>query len=124
MHEIGCTISTSDTYQAIEEAKRMSITDDPTIADWTLEPGDSIERKALQAVYGGRTQGGIGPSRRSPNVLLFSDLVAGEPHGYFDGWMPDGLFHYTGEGQFGDQRMASGNGAILNHRAEGRSLRL
>lgn len=92
--------------------------------EWTLKPGDAIERKALQADFGGRTQGGIGPSRSTPNVFLFSDPVAGEPHGYFDGWRDDGCFHYTGEGQRGDQRMASGNKSILEHVEEGRALRL
>jgi len=95
---------------------------DPTI--WALLPGESIERKTLQQRYGGRLQGGIGPSTRSPNVLLFSDPIAGEPHGYFDGWRADGCFHYTGEGQRGDQQMKSGNAAILNHASAGRALRL
>jgi len=95
---------------------------DPNI--WALQPGDAIERKTLQERYGGRTQGGIGPSAKSPNVLLFSDPVAGEPHGYFDGWHTDGCFHYTGEGQRGDQQMKSGNAAILNHVRAGRALRL
>ncbi len=92
--------------------------------EWTLKPGDQIERKALQAIFGGRTQGGIGPSKVSPNVLLFSDAVAGEPHGYFDGWREDHCFHYTGEGQRGDQRMISGNRSILEHAEDGRALRL
>lgn len=38
--------------------------------------------------------------------------------------MPDGRFHYSGEGQYGDQRMISGNASILNHQAEGRALRV
>jgi hypothetical protein len=91
--------------------------------DWILRPGDEIERKLLQARYGGRTQGGIGPSSKSPNVFIFSDPVAGEPHGYFDGWRDDGCFHYTGEGQYGDQQMKSGNASILRHEEEGRALR-
>jgi hypothetical protein len=92
-------------------------------AEWRLKPGESIERQALQAEFGGRTQGGIGPSRKSPNVFVFSDPVAGEPHGYYDGWKGE-LFHYTGEGQYGDQRMKSGNASILNHAQEGRALRV
>jgi hypothetical protein len=36
----------------------------------------------------------------------------------------DGCFHYTGEGQHGDQQMKSGNAAILNHKRDGRALRL
>jgi hypothetical protein len=95
---------------------------DPSV--WALQPGDAVERKILQARYGGRTQGGIAPSRTSPNVLIFSDPAAGEPHGHFDGWRADGCFHYTGEGQRGDQEMKSGNAAILNHAAAGRTLRL
>ncbi|MBY3757731.1 restriction endonuclease [Azospirillum formosense] len=91
---------------------------------WSLRPGDRIERKALQETYGGRTQGGIGPSKASPNVLIFSDPIAGEQHGYVDGWMPDGCFHYTGEGQRGDQQMKSGNASILRHQVEGRALRV
>ncbi|GAA0970226.1 hypothetical protein GCM10009555_018780 [Acrocarpospora macrocephala] len=89
---------------------------------WTLVPGGTIERKKLHEHFGGRTQGGIGPSSRTPNVFIFTDPIAGEKHGYFDGWMPDGLFHYSGEGQYGDQRMISGNASILNHQKEGRAL--
>jgi hypothetical protein len=95
---------------------------DPTI--WALLPGERIERKILQQRYGGRLQGRIGPSTRSPNVLLFSDPLAGERDGYPYGWRADGCFHYTGEGQRGDQQMKSGNAAILNHASAGRGLRL
>lgn len=92
--------------------------------EWQLKPGDQIERKALHSAFGGRTQGGIGPSAKTPNVFVFTDPVAGEKHGYYDDWMPDGRFHYSGEGQYGDQRMISGNASILNHQAEGRALRV
>lgn len=94
------------------------------MSDWRLEPGDRVQRKDLQAEYGGRTQGGIGPSKQTPNVFVFSDPASGEKHGYFDGWKDDGNFHYTGEGQRGDQVMKSGNAAILNHEKEGRALRV
>lgn len=92
--------------------------------EWTLSPGDEIQRTELQERYGGRTQGGIGPSRKTPNVFVFSDPVAGEKHGYYDGWRDDGCFHYTGEGQRGDQEMKSGNATILNHADDGRVLRV
>jgi hypothetical protein len=94
------------------------------VKEWRLKPGDRLLRTALHAEYGGRPQGGIGPSRVSPNVLVFTDPAAGEPHGYFDGWKADGRFHYTGEGQRGDQRMISGNATILHHKDDGRALRL
>ncbi|MFE9570948.1 restriction endonuclease [Streptomyces sp. NPDC006692] len=98
--------------------------DTASMPAWTLKPGDTIERKQLHATFGGRTQGGIGPSAKTPNVFVFTDPVAGEKHGYYDDWMPDGRFHYSGEGQYGDQRMISGNASILNHQAEGRALRV
>ncbi|WP_406735135.1 restriction endonuclease [Streptomyces sp. NBC_01108] len=101
----------------------MSETASDTVK-WQLKPGDQIERKVLHSKFGGRTQGGIGPSAKTPNVFVFTDPVAGEKHGYYDDWMPDGRFHYSGEGQYGDQRMISGNASILNHQAEGRALRV
>jgi len=91
---------------------------------WALQPGEAIERGMLRERYGGSPQGGIAPSRRSPNVMIFSEAASGEQHGYFDGWRDDGCFHYTGEGQRGDQQMKGGNAAILRHEAEGRALRL
>lgn len=92
--------------------------------EWTLRPGQRVVRTELHRTFGGRRQGGIGPSSLTPNVLLFTDVASGLQHGYVDGWQADGCFHYTGEGQRGDQRLLSGNAAILRHREEGRALRL
>lgn len=91
---------------------------------WQLTTTEKIERKILHEKFGGRTQGGIGPSKSSPNVFVFTDSVAGAKHGYIDGWGDDGFFHYTGEGQRGDQVMKSGNASIFRHKQEGRALRL
>ncbi len=95
----------------------------PTPA-WDLEPGDEMKRTELHARFGGRRQGGIAPSSTSPNVLIFTAPESGEQRGYFDGWQDDGSFHYTGEGQRGDMQMVQGNKAILEHRRDGRSIRL
>jgi hypothetical protein len=91
---------------------------------WTIERGENIARTALHARYGGSRQGGIAPSRLSQNVLVFSEAASGEQHGYFDGWRDDGCFHYTGEGQRGDQQMRGGNVAILKAAVDGRALRV
>lgn len=91
---------------------------------WEIQPGVVAVRRDIHARYGGRRQGGIGPSRSTPNVLIFTDPVRGRAHGYFDGWGDDGCFHYTGEGQLGDQQMVQGNLSILRHRDQGRTLRL
>jgi hypothetical protein len=91
----------------------------------SLTPGDRIRRTELHAQYGGRRQGGISPSRVSNNVFLITDPGIGERHGYlYDGPREDNYFHYTGEGQYGDQLMAQGNRAILDHKAENRDLQL
>ncbi len=85
--------------------------------------GTSITRSELHRRYGGRRQGGISPSKQSPNVFLFTDQERGILHGYlYDGQHEDGLYHYTGEGQRGDQKMAQGNRAIRDHHAEARRL--
>ena len=92
---------------------------------WDLRPGETIRRTELHLRYGGGGQGGISPSARTPNVLIFTDLSAGQQHGYvFDGWQDDETFLYTGEGQQGDQTLAGGNRAIAEHREQGRSLRV
>jgi hypothetical protein len=87
-----------------------------------LAAGQQLLRREVHARYGGRQQGGIGPSTKAPVVLFFTDPDVGHRHGYYDGWDDDGLFNYYGEGQTGDQRLAQGNKAILNHRADGRTL--
>src|SRR2546423_1643616 len=87
-----------------------------------LNAGDQLPRREVHARFGGRQQGGIGPSSKAPVVLFFTDPNTGHQHGYYDGWGTDGLFHYVGEGQQGDQRLVQGNKAILNHRQDGRGL--
>jgi hypothetical protein len=91
-----------------------------------LELGETIRRVDLHQMYGGRRQGGISPSKVSDNVFLFTDPVTGRRHGYlYDGWRDgDDYYHYTGEGQFGDQQMAQGNRAIRDHVDEARELHL
>lgn len=91
--------------------------------DWDLSPGDQIRRVDLHDRYGGGRQGGIAPSRKTPNVLIFSDAASGHQHGYFDRWEGD-TFVYCGEGQAGDQEMTHGNRAILDHGEHQRALRV
>jgi hypothetical protein len=92
------------------------------MTEWTLPVGEQIKRTELHRQFGGRRRGGISPSAQTPNVFIFSDAASGEQHGYSDRWRDDGCFHYTGEGQHGDQQMISGNRAILDYRSDGRVL--
>jgi len=91
--------------------------------EWTLKKGDEIRRVDLKSQYGGSGQGGINPSRKSPNIFIFSDPSTGHQHGYNDHWK-DGFFFYVGEGQSGNQEMKRGNRQILEHNLSGRAIRL
>jgi hypothetical protein len=84
---------------------------DRDVETWRLLPGDEIKRTELHARFGGSGQGGINPSAKTANVFIFTDPVRGHRHGYLeDGWHDDNCFHYTGEGQEGDQRITSETG--------------
>jgi hypothetical protein len=90
-----------------------------------LAKGEVIRRTDLHEHLGGQQQSGISPSSQAPVVMIFSDPASGEQHGYFDGWSEEeGLFHYSGEGQRGDQQMTRGNKAIRDHELDGRSLHI
>jgi transcriptional regulator with XRE-family HTH domain len=91
---------------------------------WDLRPGDQIRRTELHDRYGGSRQGGIAPCRDTPNVLIFTDPAVGHEHGYYDQWEDDDVFLYYGEGQVGDQQLDRGNRAILDHRKNGKALRV
>lgn len=87
-----------------------------------LNIGEQLSRREVHERYGGSRQGGIGPSSKAPVVLFFTDPATGHQHGYYDGWGEDGLFHYVGEGQRGDQELIRGNRKIFFHREDGRTL--
>ena len=83
-----------------------------------LTAGETIRRTELHQRYGGRRQGGISPSRVSRNVFLITS-PQGSNFGYiYDGEGSDGFFHYTGEGQLGDQQMVQGNRTIRDHEVD------
>jgi hypothetical protein len=66
------------------------------------------------------------PAPRAESVFLFTKPAAGEVFGYtYDGWHSDGTFHYTGDGQVGDQLPTEGgNRAVLAAASLGRTIRL
>ena len=108
-------------YNGVERMRSEAVM--LTVGTRDLAPGERIRRTELHEHLGGQEQSGISPSSRSPVVMIFSDPASGEQHGYFDGWNADeGSFHYSGEGQRGDQQMTRGNKAIRDHDVDGRSL--
>lgn len=46
-----------------------------------LQPGDTLPRREVHERFGGRRQGGIGPSREAPVVLFFTSPNTGHQHG-------------------------------------------
>ena len=94
--------------------------------DWDINPGECLSREERRKRFGGATQGGIEPSAQTPNVFIYSDPNRGESNGYiYDGWNEErSVFLYTGEGRNGDQRLLAGNKAIVEHKNDGRTLRL
>lgn len=91
---------------------------------WDMPVGATVSRAELHRRYGGSSQSGIAPCASTPHVLLFTNPAVGPEHGYYDEWAEDGTFHYTGEGQRGDQTFDFGNRAVRDHAEHQRSLRL
>ena len=120
---VGAVLRTLPNARIGYEPQRILLGQSP--ADWDLAAGAHLSRSERKARFGGALYGGIEPSAISPNVFLYSDPSRGEVYGYnYDGWADDGLFLYTGEGREGDQPMSHGNRAILQHREQGRAIRL
>lgn len=87
-----------------------------------FEIGKEYKRKEeIHGLYGGQAQGGISTPKSYPVIFIFTS-DAGEQHGYRDEYRDDGVFWYTGEGQVGDMKMASGNKAIVEHAQNGKTI--
>ena len=97
---------------------------DPQV--WSLDPGDTIRRRELQATYGGSRQDGIVTSSVTTDILVFTDPVKGAKYGYdrYDGLHADGTYTYTGAGGTGDQVFTRGNKALRDSATNGRTIRL
>jgi hypothetical protein len=61
-------------------------------------------------------------STEGPYLLLFTGT--GEHYGYEDGWEPNRVYRYSGEGQVGDMKFNGGNRAIRDHAQHGKDLHL
>ncbi|WP_256640890.1 hypothetical protein [Streptomyces murinus] len=78
----------------------------------------------MDKLFGGGSQGGIVPSRTTPNILIYVDHNSGKKYGYEDGWLAEEdelgpIFEYTGQGTSGHQtfmgQKGSRNAAVLYH---------
>lgn len=78
-------------------------------------------RNDIHSRYKGQQYGGIATPSNAPFIFLFSG-ESGEEYGYRDGFQPDGMYWYSGEGQVGDMQMTKGNAAIHTHAVKQKSL--
>jgi 5-methylcytosine-specific restriction protein A len=94
------------------------------MTDWDVDVGSELSREDRVERFGGSPYGGIEPSRKTPNVFVYSDRTRAGAYGYdFDGWVGEELLH-TGEGRAGDQELREGNRALLDHADAGRAVRV
>lgn len=78
-------------------------------------------RRDIHDKYQGQRYGGISTPCNYPYIFLFS-TPSGEKYGYKDGWTAEGIYLYTGEGQYGNMEFTKGNKAILEHKLYGKRL--
>ncbi len=86
-------------------------------------PGQVYRRTEIHDQYGGQRQGGISTPQHYKMILLITG-DSGRQYGYEDGWRKDGIYMYTGEGQYGDMQFVHGNRAVRDHVDKGKSLHL
>ncbi|WP_068202253.1 hypothetical protein [Isoptericola dokdonensis] len=96
------------------------------MTNWDIAVGETLLRRELHDRWGGGRYGGMEPSVKAASVFLFSNPSAGGAFGYkYDGWHSDGTYHYTGDGQEGDQSLAlGGNKAVMIAEQLGRTIRV
>ena len=91
---------------------------------WPFELHRAYHRRNdIHARFGGQQQGGISTPANVPGIFIFTSQ-GGSNVGYQDDFLPDGTFHYTGQGQVGDMLMSRGNLAIRDHVQNGKDILL
>ncbi|MFJ2866437.1 hypothetical protein [Kitasatospora sp. NPDC087314] len=85
----------------------------------SIRPGETLTRRRVHDLFGGRLQGGISPTKGN-RILVFIDLA--KPGSPAPGLSPDGTLHYVGEGAKGDQQFTQSNRALLHHKEDGRRV--
>ena len=112
---------------AATPVRRVGRVPTPRVVEFAWKPGDLTNRAEIARTHGGPKFGVIAPATKSPDICLFSDTTEGSLSGTaHDGWdlTDPRVYHFTGEGARGDQRMLKGNKAILEHARASRTLRL
>lgn len=79
--------------------------------------GESYDREQILDFIGSKQhQSGIVHGHESPDfIAIFTGGRHGKRSGYEDGWAPDGLFRYCGQGTRGNQLLISSNKLLSEH---------
>lgn len=80
-------------------------------------------RKDIHGRFGGQMQGGMATPKDHPYIFLFTG-ESGAQYGYEDTFTPEGVYLYTGEGQYGEMQFVRANRALRDHAADGKKVLL
>ena len=95
---------------------------DSGTSNWPIKIGQKLKRRQLHALVGGAFQWGITSCMQRSAMLVFNNPKKAREFGYdrWEGWQPNGEFHYTGQGPIGDQDIATrSNNSLLRSKARG-----
>src|SRR6266480_2798158 len=88
-----------------------------------FEVGQEYVRQDIHRRYGGQEQQGISTPANS-NLIFLITGKSGAAYGYDDGWEPEGVYRYFGQGRTGPMRMEGENERVRDHATEGSELHL
>ncbi len=82
-----------------------------------FEVGSSYEREAVLQFLGSKQpmSGIVYGNEQRDYLAVFSGGRFGKRAGYTDGWDPEGIFRYCGQGSKGDQRLQGANEVLARH---------
>jgi 5-methylcytosine-specific restriction enzyme A len=81
---------------------------DTYVSNEFFEIGKEYKRTDMHDYFGGNRQRGISYPKNHPMIFIFTSK-SGKEYGYRDEWQDQYTFHYSGEGQIGDQTFKEGN---------------
>ncbi|WP_338452546.1 HNH endonuclease [Niallia oryzisoli] len=85
----------------------------------SIEPGAVLNNNQLTSIFLCAPQGGMRRSHRTNTLVLISDKT-----GLYQDRKEDGIYHYTGMGQVGDQTLTSQNKTLAESRENGIEVHL
>ena len=115
--------------QALQTIKRLNNIEDGFRPDYNvkyLSKQPILTYQQVEDQFGIKIAGfGKGINKTESTVILVSSIDKKKSgFVYHDHWTTDGDYIYSGEGKIGDQKMASGNKAIVDAEVQGKQIHL